>query len=103
MRLVALRRSGYCVIYGSGWIDQWNRLLRWRERLRRDRDDWQDSRMGTEHFLDEFYATFQAIWHLKDWLHNDVQTQVTGKQVDDWVNSRGVGAARCRRPSSQRK
>lgn len=76
------------MIYGSGWTDQWSRLHRWRERLVRDRDDWQDRDTGTDHFLDEFYATFQAIWHLKDWLNNDPRAQVTGKQVDDWANSR---------------
>jgi hypothetical protein len=76
------------VLYGSAWTEQWNRLLRWQERVRRDRDDWQDSGMGTEHFLDELYATFQAIWHLKDWLRNDPHVTVTGQAIDDWLNSR---------------
>ena len=76
------------VTYGTAWTDQWDRLLRWRERVRRARDDWQNSGMGTEHFLDDLFATFQALWHLKDWLHNDPHSGVTGKDVDDWVNSR---------------
>lgn len=75
--------------YGSGWIDQWNRVSRWRERVLRDRDEWQNTGLGTEHFLDELHATFQAIWHLKDWLHNDIHAAVTKKDIEDWVKTRG--------------
>lgn len=57
--------------YGEHWQDQWNRILRWRDRLEQSqtgpRADW----LGTEGYRDELYALFQAIWHLRDWLAND--------------------------------
>ena len=64
--------------YGTARPDQGDRLLRWRERARRARDDWQYCGMGTEHFLDLF-ATFPSLWHVKDWLDNDPDIAVTGK------------------------
>lgn len=69
---------------GTGWQDQWYRILRWRERVRQSRDDGRSDALGTEGYRDEVFALFQAMWHLKDWLKNDPSfEQLTG--VEDWI------------------
>jgi hypothetical protein len=59
------------VTHGDNWRDQWERIGRWRERVRTSRDDFRDDGLGTEGHRDGVFALFQSVWHLKDWIHND--------------------------------
>ena len=56
---------------GTGWVHQWDRILRWRERVPVGQDEGRSDDLGTERYRDEVFALVQAIWHLKDWLSNN--------------------------------
>ena len=78
------------VSQGTAWEDQWARILRWRERVRFSRDDWRNDGSGTEHYRDEVFALFQALWHLKDWLKNDPALPApVGVAVETWIVGEG--------------
>ena len=51
-----------------GWREQYDRMLRWRERLRAPGG-------MDEHRRDDYYAFFVVCYHLKDWLKNDSAVQ----------------------------
>lgn len=73
--------------HGDGWRDQWQRIERWRERVRASRDEFRRDDLGTEGYRDEVFALFQAIWHLRDWVHHDPQLALTRQDVDQWIKS----------------
>ena len=82
------RHSNYHagVRQGTSWEDQWARIHRWRERVRLSRDEWRDDGLATEHYRDEVFALFQALWHLKDWFKNDTALPPTvGAAVERWI------------------
>lgn len=71
------------------WHEQWRRMQRYIQLLRASRDEYRNDRHGTEGYRDELYATFQALWHLKDWLKNDTDQQVAdiGKRAEKWLET----------------
>lgn len=72
------------------WTDQWYRIARWQDRVRRSRDDGRNDGLGTEGYRDEVFALFQAIWHLKDWLANDVSLPtVDQRSAERWIRASG--------------
>jgi hypothetical protein len=76
--------------HGTSWTDQWQRILRWRERVRQSRDEVRTDHLGTEGYRDEVFALFQSLWHLKDWLRNDPALDPTLRSsVEGWINLEG--------------
>lgn len=54
------------------------------------RDELRTDDLGTEGYRDEVFALYQAIWHLKDWLKNDVALDPHLRQsVEAWVRADG--------------
>lgn len=68
------------------WQAQWERIFRWRARVDRNTNQCMPEEHGTLEGEDDVHALFQAIWHLKDWLHNDDTIPLTKGDVDTWVN-----------------
>jgi hypothetical protein len=70
-------------VLGRAWHEQYDRVLRWFERLQRPGEI-------DEHRRDEYYAFFLMCYHLKDWLKSDpiVQQRVLniGRKIEDFVN-----------------
>jgi hypothetical protein len=71
-------------VLGRAWHEQYDRMLRWFERLHRPGEI-------DEHRRDEYYAFFLICYHLKDWLKTDpvVQQRVLnmGRKVEGFVNA----------------
>ena len=71
-------------VLGRAWREQYDRMLRWFERLHRPGEI-------DEHRRDEYYAFFLICYHLKDWLKTDpvVQQRVPeiGRVVEDFINA----------------
>jgi len=76
----------------GSWRDQWARITRWRERVRRSRDEFRDDDLGSEGYRDEVFALFQAIWHLKDWLANDdsLSPALGRGEIESWLSGNSV-------------
>lgn len=55
----------------KGWKDQWERIQRFLLRLEEIAKGRRQTRSDLGFYTDIVYATFQNIWHLKDWLKND--------------------------------
>lgn len=68
-----------------GWLDQWNRVLRWYERFRLAYQGGNPA-PSTDHFQDDAYAFFQNCYHLKDWLKNDLATKHLVSDVERYIN-----------------
>jgi len=78
------------VTHGEKWTDQWERVGRWRERVRTSRDDFRNDGLGTEGYRDEVFALFQAVWHLKDWIPNDPNVPLTKSDVEEWLRDNAI-------------
>ncbi len=55
------------------WIEQWNRVLRLRERVRVATQEYTPG-YSTDDRRDDLLCFFQNCYHLKDWLLNDPAT-----------------------------
>lgn len=71
-------------VLGRVWHEQYDRILRWFDRLQRPGEI-------DEHRRDEYYAFFLICYHLKDWLKTDpvVQQRVLNidRKVEGFVNT----------------
>lgn len=73
----------------TSWSDQAARILRWRERVRKSRDEGRTDALGTEGYRDEVFALFQAIWHFKDWIKSDPRVDnALARSIESWISSR---------------
>ena len=64
------------------WTEQWERVLRWHERIK-------DQKQPRLDYEDDLWAFFQNCWHMKDWIKNDHALGLTqGKKTgfEDEVN-----------------
>jgi hypothetical protein len=59
----------------TGWQDQWDRIGRFLSRFEEITIGRPHTR-PTEFYTDLVYATFQNLWHMKDWLKNDGHADV---------------------------
>jgi len=63
------------------WREQYDRMLRWKERL------WLDPMLHGEHAVDSLYVFAQTCFHLTDWLENDRSQHVRREQAERYVAS----------------
>jgi len=64
------------------WREQYDRMLRWFERLHAAGEI-------NEQRRDDFYAFFVTCFHLKDWLQNDpLVSKSAGKKAEKLVNDK---------------
>jgi hypothetical protein len=77
-----------------GWPYQWRIVQRHLARLR---EQYQGTRMlGNVDVEENANALFLALFHLKDWLHEDASTSLTKQTVDNWINGHPGSLALCR-------
>ena len=67
-------------LLGRGWREQYDRMLRWFERLHEQGEI-------DERRRDDFYAFFLICFHLKDWLKNDPAVQQSLPDIDKTVEA----------------
>jgi len=56
---------------GETWRDQWDRMLRWHQRLSSIRGALPSADTAKARALDDVFAFFMNCYHLRDWVQND--------------------------------
>lgn len=69
----------------SSWLQQWERVLRWYDRIEQTGSG-REHTMESDYYQDELYAFFQNCWHLKDWLKNDPASEMSRDTVETFAN-----------------
>ena len=61
---------------------QYTRMMRWYERFREINIDFQER---LDEYLDIAYVFFLHCYHLKDWLINDTNVDISADEVEDFI------------------
>jgi hypothetical protein len=70
--------------FGTDALDQWERVIRWHERLTPFRTAFPEQEPARSYALDDVWAFFMNCYHLRDWLiRAGVKSQ---KEVDSFID-----------------
>lgn len=70
----------------ASWDEQWNRVLRWHERMRLIEKGVVPTN-PIDCYQDDVLAFFVSCYHMKDWLKNDPASGVSAPEVERFVAS----------------
>ena len=68
------------------YIEQWERVIRWHERLK-ETSSLDAQSIPTDRFQDDIFAFFLNCYHLKDWIKHDPSAAHMKDQVEAYINS----------------
>jgi hypothetical protein len=67
------------------YIEQWERVRRWYERLK-DVSGLDMQSVPADRFQDDIFAFFLNCYHMKDWIKNDPEAGELKDYVEAWIN-----------------
>lgn len=74
------------MVQAKRFLEQYERVKRWYERFKAINEN-KEHNLPTDYYQDEVYAFFINCYHLKDWIKNDKDTQVTSAEVENFVEN----------------
>jgi hypothetical protein len=69
----------------SKYLEQWERVNRWLDRLRAIASG-REKPLTSEQYRDDIYAFFMNCYHLKDWIKNDPTMKHLKEGIEEFIN-----------------